>query len=342
MNLTNGLPSADERKFQELCSMLGLGSLDSGPVQVFGGLLHRMFRVGTTQGQYAVKRMNPEIMGRPGVYDNFRRSERIAQAAYQAGIPAVCAIRLDGEFMHAIDGDVFMVFEWVEGVSLPPVAASPEQCRRIGSLVARIHRIDMNPETKETSYAFSPVPWESLAAQGAAKGVSWSKEIAAAVPDLEQWTMRCNEAIAALQGRFVASHRDMDQKNVLWRDERTPQVIDWEAAGYANPAMDLVDLALNWGGLASGQVERESFEAVIQGYLGSGGSISETWEDAVYANFAGRLEWLEYNMKRSIGIVASDEEERQLGIRETEATLAALRLMADQAGTWCSWLRSIQ
>lgn len=344
MNQANGLQFADERKFQVVCSMLGLGSLTAGPAQVFGGLLHRMFRVSTTQGQYAVKKMNPEIMGRPGVYDNFRRSEKIARAAYEAGIPAVCAIRLDGEFMHAIDEDVFMVFDWVEGISLPTTAASPEQCRQIGSLLARIHRLDVEiPESdRGTMGAMTPILWDSLAAQGAVQEVSWSGELAAAVPDLDLWTMRCIQSMAELQSRFVASHRDLDQKNVLWRDERSPQIIDWEAAGYTNPAMDLVDVALNWGGLTSGQVERESLEAVVQGYLDSGGSISETWEAAFYANLAGRLGWLEYSMKRSIGVIAADEEERQLGIRETEATLASLRMIADQAAIWCGWLSGIR
>jgi len=342
VNQKNRDEAMDER-IQELCSMLGLGSLTAGPVQVFGGLLHRMFRLRTTKGTYALKKMNPEIMGRPGVYDNYRRSEKIAQAASQAGIPAVCAVTLDGEFMHAIDGEVYMVFDWVEGTSLSPAAANPKQCELIGALLARIHRLDAgSTESSGASFdTMAPVRWGDLASQGSALGVGWSKEIAAAVSDLEKWTLRCNEASIALQGCLVASHRDLDQKNVLWRDERSPQIIDWEAAGYANPAMDLVDLALNWGGLASGQVERESFEAVVRGYLESGGSISDHWEDAIYANF-GRLDWLEYNMKRSIGIVAATEEERQLAIRETKATLASLRLMADQSETWCSWLNSLQ
>lgn len=32
----------------------------------------------------------------------------------------------------------------------------------------------------------------------------------------------------------VISHRDLDPKNVMWKND-APYIIDWEAAGYVNP-----------------------------------------------------------------------------------------------------------
>lgn len=40
---------------------LNLGNLISEPERVAGGLLHRMYRIITTNGQYAIKKLNPSI-----------------------------------------------------------------------------------------------------------------------------------------------------------------------------------------------------------------------------------------------------------------------------------------
>lgn len=55
------------------------------------------------------------------------------------------------------------------------------------------------------------------------------------------------------------SHRDLDQKNVLWNTDNHPHLIDWESAGWTNPMVELVTMALNWGGIVSGQIDRDAF-----------------------------------------------------------------------------------
>ena len=44
---------------------------------VSGGYMHRMYRVRTASGIYAVKHLNPGIMGREGVLANYDRAEKI-------------------------------------------------------------------------------------------------------------------------------------------------------------------------------------------------------------------------------------------------------------------------
>lgn len=42
----------------------GIGALLEKPEEITGGLLHKMYRIRTAEGDYAVKEMNPEIRKR--------------------------------------------------------------------------------------------------------------------------------------------------------------------------------------------------------------------------------------------------------------------------------------
>ncbi len=75
---------------KHLMEYLELGTLADETVQVPGGLLHRMYRVRTDKGTYAVKVLNPEIMKRPAALKNTVDSEKIA-AAFRNMIAVVAA-----------------------------------------------------------------------------------------------------------------------------------------------------------------------------------------------------------------------------------------------------------
>ena len=52
-------------KLNILIEQYGLGTIEGEILPVSGGLLHKMFKVHTTTGTYAVKCLNPEKMSRP-------------------------------------------------------------------------------------------------------------------------------------------------------------------------------------------------------------------------------------------------------------------------------------
>lgn len=58
--------------------------------------------------------------------------------------------------------------------------------------------------------------------------------------------VRYNRSLPVLNSESVLSHGDIDQKNVLWNQDNSPTVIDWEAAGYVNPMVELFTAALYW------------------------------------------------------------------------------------------------
>ena len=55
------------KMIEQLIKRYNLGDITGDILPVSGGLMHKMFKVQTSTGIYAVKCLNPEIMKRPGV-----------------------------------------------------------------------------------------------------------------------------------------------------------------------------------------------------------------------------------------------------------------------------------
>lgn len=102
---------------EKLCLMLELGDLASNPEFLTGGLLHKMYAVETTQGKYAIKALNPQIMTRPKAIQNYIISEKIANVA-AINVPALPARQFNGTSLQQLDNQYYLVFDWVDGRSL--------------------------------------------------------------------------------------------------------------------------------------------------------------------------------------------------------------------------------
>src|SRR4051812_16202761 len=98
----------NERQARQLCLNFGLGDLQNEPQAVTGGLLHKMWQLDTEQGQRAVTELNPNIINKPGLYDEYRRTSQIAVQMTEYGIPAVLALEYKGDVLVEIDKAVFM------------------------------------------------------------------------------------------------------------------------------------------------------------------------------------------------------------------------------------------
>lgn len=92
-----------------------LGELEGDILPVSGGLTHKMYKVQTDRGTYAVKCLNPEIMKRPGVFDNYSKAEALEVILENSGIPIVPALSFEGKKMLEAEGRFFYIFRWQEG-----------------------------------------------------------------------------------------------------------------------------------------------------------------------------------------------------------------------------------
>lgn len=295
-----------------------LGKVMEKPVQVTGGLMHKMFKMVTDKGRYIVKLLNPNIMKRPTAMGNYKIADDIEEILKQNNIPAVYALIYNGSKMQELNGQYYYVFEWYDGRSLKDDEIKSFHCQRIGEALAKIHNIDLKNESFERNEIH--IDWQ--------KYVSLAKDMNSPVydiikdnVDLFNYSMtKGNAAIKKIPPVKSICHNDMDSKNVLWLDDEF-KLIDLECRGYSNPYLELLELALCWSGYESCNINFSLFNAFFKAYFENTNLDTDIdWEVMYYSNY-GRLEWLEYNIKRALMLECDTAEEQQLGIREVKETV---------------------
>ncbi|MBD3918887.1 phosphotransferase [Paenibacillus sp. PR3] len=329
--------------FHKLCSLLSLGEIQGEPRSLSGGFMHQMYGIETSQGRYAIKVLNPMIMQRPTAKANFIRSEQIASMAANV-VPAAPAIQRNGDSLHYVDDHHMQAFGWVQGVVLNPDAITVDHCITIGSILADLHLADFT--SLSITYPIShnvqePTDWTSYLAQGEGNRAIWVEMMAQTIDNLYKWDAQANVSVTKLTANTVISHNDLDPKNVLWYD-KNPTIIDWECANYVNPMQDLIETALYWATDGNGTANQERFLAFIQAYSLKIGPLVTDWHVVLSSGFAGKLGWLAYNLRRSLGIESSDAAEQELGTEQVKATLDVLHQYAEQLKEIELWLHSIE
>lgn len=332
----------DASQAQELCARLELGAPTGEAQAVPGGLLHRMWCLPTTSGDYAVKELDPEFTNHVDVRAHFENTERIAALMAQSGVPAIASLNATTNPVLEIGVSVFLVYPWIEGKTLALGPVDAATAHAIGAALGRIHTVDTStaewPQVESAVETFRDDEWVLLARRGAAESLPWAATLREIQSSLVIWNSRYRRTVAGLFKTQVISHRDLDQKNVLWPDERSPLIVDWESAGPINPTVELADVALNWSGLTVGEPDPSIFRAVLAGYRGAGGTLHDEPRDALYALLARWLAWLEFNIHRSLGEAAWTTTERDLGTREAVDALAVIQRLASGVDLYASWL----
>ena len=306
-----------EELLAKLMRMCGLGEFTADVESVCGGLMHRMYKVTTESGIYAVKHLNAEIMKRPDAQENYARAEKIEGMLEKSDIPIVPALVFDGRKMQNIDGQFFYVFRWQKGQITDWNHISNAECYKAGNILGRIHAMEprnVEPQTPELSH----IDWQNYVLKAKEK----DSEIASLLGDNEELLVyaesELNRARASLPAMLCVSNEDMDPKNIMW-DNGTPWVIDLECLDYGNPISHVIQLALQWSGIVTCEMDIEKMVAFFDGYLEAYDNCFRGYDDIVGVAYTW-VEWLEYNIQRALGNCI-DEAERELGISEVRNTI---------------------
>lgn len=294
-----------------------LGTLECEPMPLKGGLMHRMYSLFTSKRRYAVKLLNPYVMMRDTAQDNYRTAERLERILEAHNIPILPALTFGGSKMQEIDGRYFYLYDWYEGKALKSVEIREEHCAKIGKLLADIHGIDRREIPQQNREVY--IDWDGYIEKLAAANQELYELIAPNRDLLYDSQTKGNIAIKQLPAVSAICHNDIDSKNVLWKGTDC-RIIDLECLSYANPFQELYEVALCWSGFEIGSINIDSFGKLIQSYSLAGGECPENWEILYDSNY-GRLEWLEYNIKRALGIECSAEE-IETGISQVRDTIA--------------------
>ena len=313
-----------ENTIARLFETRGLGKVVLPVRPVSGGFMHRMFRVEIADRVYAVKYLNPEIMKRPGVMENYRRAEKLEQILEDEGIPVAPALAFSGRKMQELDGEYFYIFRWQEGRITDWQNITADQCRQAGNIQGRIHALQ--PAEKHAEPEMSGIDWHGYVEEAHRQ----DSEIAEILRDNERLLFdvqeEMNRARRALPDIECITDEDMDPKNVMWHDGK-PVVIDLECLDYGNPVSSALQLSLQWAGITTCTLDMKKLEAFFEGYLeaydngfrdyGSVLGLAYTW-----------IEWLEYNITRALG-KCQDESEREMGITEVRNTVNRIRYIRE-------------
>lgn len=325
-------------QFDKLCKFLQLGNMVGEPEVVTGGLMHRMYAINTTKGKYAVKALNPQIMLRPVAMGHIINSERIANVAIN-NIPALSSIRCNDNFIHEIDEQHYLVFDWIDGKSLKLDEIKTEHCKKIGTILAKLHMTDFNELdiVNHNDKVKNQIDWDYFLMKGQENNSKWVNLIQENIKELHMWNQAAIKSAKNLSSNMVISHRDLDPKNVMWNNEE-PIVIDWESADYTNPMHELVETAIYWAETENSEIDKEKFVAFMNGYRNIYGVLEADWREVLLNGFIGKLEWLEYSLKRSLGIECTDEKEQLLGTTQVFGTINSLKRYNDMIPKLESWL----
>ncbi|MCM1245838.1 MAG: GNAT family N-acetyltransferase [Roseburia sp.] len=306
----------------DLMTKCGFGAVIFPIKPVSGGFMHRMYRITTKSGIYAVKHLNPEIMEREDAHDNFDRAEKIECLLEKEDIPIVPALTVCGKKMQTVDGNYFYIFHWQDGHITDWNNISNAQCNMIGNILGRIHAISpKNVSHKEPE--LSKIDWHEYIQ----KANDEKSEIAPLLVDNEKLFVyaekELNKARTSLPDILCVSNEDMDPKNIMWDNDGYPMVIDLECLDYGNPISHVLQLALQWSGITTCHMDIEKMVAFFDGYLEVYDNCFRAYS-GVFGVAYTWVEWLEYNIQRALGACV-DETEKMIGISEVRNTVERIK-----------------
>lgn len=283
--------------------------------------MHRMYKVITDRGVYAVKHLNTEIMKRPGAHENFARAEKIEEILENSDIPIVPAMVIGGNKMQKVDDQFFYIFRWQEGKIADWNHISNEMCFKAGNMLGRIHAIeqqDVEYQTAETSH----IDWQGYVQEAKEKNSAITSLLEDNVEFLISIESEWNKARASLPPVICISNADMDPKNIMWNNG-SPWMIDLECLDYGNPISHVMQLALQWSGIVTCELNVDKMIAFFDGYLVAYDNCFRGYSDIVGVAYTW-LEWLEYNIQRALG-KCMDRAERESGISEVRNTMDRMK-----------------
>jgi Ser/Thr protein kinase RdoA (MazF antagonist) len=324
-----------EEKISKLMHQCNLGQIIENPIRVNGGLSHRMYKVVTNQGIYAVKELNKGIMKREEAYSNFVFSEKVTDIAKENGISAIGAIKINDDIMVKIEDTYFMIFNWLDGIVLKPNKITEFHCEKIGKVLAQIHNIDFSKlDSSKKIEDLTIFNWQVYIEKANEKRKKYAELLEINKALLEELNEKSIIAMKYANQNLIISHRDLDRKNVMWKDE-IPYIIDWEASGYINPIIEVISTAYYWCGGEIEELDIMKFETFLSNYKSiSKININYNVETLVYADFYSTLNWLEYNLKRALNIYNNyDQSEIELAENEIIKSMNDIKYNLSQIDT---------
>lgn len=322
--------------FEKICSLCDLGELQQNPIVVTGGLLHKMYCVRTNQGKYAIKTLNPDVMNKPDALEKLEQAEHIAyKLKNENDISAICVKPVNGKMVFEVDDTYYEIFEWFDGKSIfyPDITAA--HCAKVGEQLGKIHASNICVEgLYQENTVRCRYEWKNLLS-ALKKEYEVYSLFQENILQLEKWDYDVVENAAKLKSNQVISHRDLDPKNIMWKND-VPYIIDWEAAGYINPYEELIQVLNYWIVDENQNYNKEKFDALMNAYCSWMDVRFEYWHEVFLCGSDAMLGWLVYNIQ--VLIEAQTQIGKNAAREQIKKTLLELKMYDKQKIILRNWI----
>lgn len=210
----------------KVLSFMNVSEIIDTPREISGGLLHKMYKVETDQGIYAVKQLNKEIISRPEAHNNYILSEKFASYSEDNNINAICAKYNNKLPWIIIENRYYMVFDWIVAHSLGQDEIEDNNLITISKLLSKLHHLNYQSDLVQREYnTMDYQEFDKIINKVSVNGVVWGIERNILKENIKEWIELYNQSMNHLSNKQIISHRDLDSKNVLWK-EGLPYIID--------------------------------------------------------------------------------------------------------------------
>ena len=324
----------------QLCERLDLGKPSGTLSRVSGGFHHRMWRLNSRGGSFAIKQLADDLdMQNAATVERINATEITAREFSEQEVPALYSLANARQHLQLLDGVGYLVYPWTEATACNKNGIEKKHALTVAGILARIHRSDIRvPELQDEPglplTAERVIDLVQLARQ---RNVRESQLLEARLDDLLESVELQATAMTVLEQDRVVSHGDLDHKNVLWDKAGKPFIIDWESARKLNPTHEIILEALEWSGITA-QFQVTLFEKMLTAYKEAGGIMeSDSLEASFHCVMGDWLNWLMYNLGRNIYL--EDGESSSLGAEQVELALSTILRLDERMPSLLSVIR---
>jgi len=331
-------------QLQAICTYLNFGRPISLPSKVQGGLLHSMWRIDTEKGSYAIKQLSKNINLTAKIRKEYELSERIAQQFGLHGIPSISGIEKEGKFLVNSGDNTFIIYPWINAKILGKGEVKIFHVIKIGTLLAKMHLLNLSvPEIASPQYDInSNEEIIDLIEKSIEMSLPFANQLKQSQSMLIKLNNKYQQAIAFFKNTSVISHADLDQKNVLWDKNDNPILVDWESVRALNPTYEILIAALDWSGATTGELNTELFVSMINAYKKAGGLIDQVTLNKNFYGIPGNgINWMIYNIRRSLKTESTNPEEKELGIEQVNQVIKSMTYLESKIETLKVLIRTL-
>lgn len=299
---------------KEICTVYDLGNMIDNPIRITGGITNTIYKIETTSGLYAIKIINKSNIDRNhNLLLNIENSETIASIAKENEINSIVAIKLNNSYINKLSDIHFIVYKWCDGKVLLSKELNAEHMKVAARALANLHNIKVKSNIVQDKFnKIDFIYYYELLKDNNDDCYNYFKQ------KINELIVIYNEVFdnyIKLENQSSYIHGDYNRKNLLWNDYHL-YIIDWETACISNPSIDLFNSA--W--FLTDDIDKDKYIAFMKEYL-SIMKIGDNLETAIKSSIINECNWLEYSLKRALGILNNSIEDITIGKTSIESSL---------------------